>query len=126
MGISEADIDQYLAVDVDTTEADNKWWNDSKESSSAVKERLDEFLRQLRYLREERIVVVGHSHFYRTLLQQKMHSSAKVAAPATRSDVCSKKLANCGIMAITLDCRKGSDRPITEVELLFDTGMESK
>lgn len=125
VGTSEDDISRYLSVNVDTTEADNKWWNDSKESSSAVQERLDEFLRQLRYLREERIVVVGHSHFFRALLQQRLHSSAEVVG-ATRSAARTLKLANCSVMAATLDFRKGSDRPITKVELLFDTSMESK
>jgi broad specificity phosphatase PhoE len=121
--VQEADIDRYLSVRLDTTEADNRWWNDSRESASAVQERLAEFLRQMLYLREERIIVVGHSHFFRALIQQGLSLSANVVG-VNRADLFLKKLMNCGVLAATLDFRKGADRPIAEVELLFDTVLE--
>lgn len=120
--VQESDIDRYLAVPLDSTEAENRWWNDSRESSSAVRERLMEFVTQMRFLREERIIIVGHSHFFRALLQQGMNTSATVTG-ASKADVLSKKLENCGVMAVTFDFRKGADKPITEVELVFGTQL---
>lgn len=121
-GTKDEDIDRYLAVPLDTTEADNRWWNDSRESSSEVKKRLSEFIDQMRLLREKHIVVVGHSHFFRALVKQGLTSSAKIAG-ASRADVLAKKLVNCGVMAITLDFRQGADQPINEVELLLNSGL---
>jgi broad specificity phosphatase PhoE len=121
-GAQDADIDRYLAIPLDSTEADNRWWNDSRESQSAVKERLQEFIGQMRFCREERIIVVGHSHFFRALIKQGLSSSAIIEG-ATRHDVQNKKLMNCGIAAITLDFRKGADQPITEVELMLGSEL---
>jgi len=121
-GAEESDIDRCLAVPLDSTEADNRWWNDSRESQSDVRERITEFMSQMRFLREERIIVVGHSHFFRALVKQGLTSSASIVG-ASRADVVSKKLVNCGVMAITLDFRRGADQPITEVELLLDSQL---
>lgn len=121
-GAEESDIDRCLAVPLDSTEADNRWWNDSRESQSNVRERITEFMSQMRFLREERIIVVGHSHFFRALVKQGLTSSATIVG-ASRADVLSKKLVNCGVMAITLDFRRGADQPITEVELLLDSQL---
>lgn len=126
--IAAADLDKYLAVPLNSAEAEHRWWNDSRESTSAVKERLTEFLAQLHFSHEERIIVVGHSHFFRALLQQGLNCSAKllsregIIAPS-RAELLSKKLKNCGVMSIELDFSKGADRPIAEVELLFGTEL---
>jgi broad specificity phosphatase PhoE len=122
----EEQFDRYLheiANELDTTEANCRWWNDSRETEAAFRERVWEFLRQLLYLSEESIIVVGHSHFFRSLIQQTLNLSATIVG-VDRAALCSKKLMNCGVMAVTLDFRKGADRPMTEVEMLLDSHME--
>lgn len=119
----EGSIAKYMEVQLDATEAADRWWNSSKESASAVRARMDEFLAQLRFLQQERIVVVGHSHFFRVLLQQHMRSDAAVHG-ATKDELLTKKLTNCGVLKLTLDFNYGRDRPITVAELLLETKLE--
>lgn len=121
-GMKESDIDRYLTLPLDATEAESRWWSSSREKDSEVKARMAEFMGQLRWSREERIIVVGHSHFFRDLVKSRLAPSASVVG-AARADICNKKLMNCGVMAVTLDFRKGSDKPITEVELLLGTTL---
>jgi len=115
-------IARYTSVALDDTEAADRWWNSSKESASAVRKRIDEFLVQLRFLREERIVVVGHSHFFRALIQQHLRPDAKLRG-ASKEQLLAKKLMNCGVLKLTLDFNYGRDRPITAAELMLDSEL---
>eukprot|EP01062_Namystynia_karyoxenos_P077190 TRINITY_DN7721_c0_g1_i2.p1 TRINITY_DN7721_c0_g1~~TRINITY_DN7721_c0_g1_i2.p1 ORF type:complete len:1072 (+),score=319.57 TRINITY_DN7721_c0_g1_i2:220-3216(+) len=114
------ELESYMAVAFDTTEVVTKWWDDRKEDDDAFHARLEEFMTQLRYLPEERVIAVGHSHFFRSLFRAKLDSSAQ-CVNTNAADLCKKKLNNCGVAAVTLDFRRAS--PIAAVELLFDTQM---
>lgn len=109
-----------MAVSLDTTEALSKWWVDSKEDDATFDARCAEFLTQLRYLQEERIIAVGHSHFFRSLFREQLHPNAQ-CRNVDPADLKAKKLSNCGVAAVTLDFTH--DRPVAAVELLFDTQM---
>lgn len=124
-GGTEAEVSEYCSVRIDATESHNKWWNDSSESMAKVQDRIHQFLQQLRYMKEERVAVIGHSLFFRALLKNHMHESASVIGPGTPSlkELTSKKLMNCGVAAITLDFTRHVQNPITAVELLLDTKL---
>ena len=51
--------------------SENKWWSSTPEGKQEVKERIDEFMMRLRYADDDApIIVVGHSHYWRTVLNK--------------------------------------------------------
>lgn len=124
VGGTESEVSEYCSVRIDAMEAHNRWWNDSSESMAKLRDRIHQFLQQLRYMKEERIAVIGHSLFFRSLLKYHMHESASViGSTPTLEEVTSKKLMNCGVAGITLDFARHVQNPITAVELLLDTKL---
>jgi len=90
-------------VRLDTMEVEGKWWSDVAESKAEVAARVSELLWQLQFAPEQRIILVGHSHFFRELF--KALSSRKFfgrdASLAKRLG--KKKLPNGGVAAVELN-----------------------
>lgn len=123
-GGTESEVSEYCSVRIDAAESHNRWWNDSSESMDKVRGRIQQFLQQLRYMKEERIAVIGHSLFFRSLLKYHMHESASVVGNTPNlEEITSKKLMNCGVAGITLDFARHVQNPIIAVELLLDTKL---
>ncbi|KAG8460653.1 hypothetical protein KFE25_011428 [Diacronema lutheri] len=91
------------AAPIDTSEVGSRWWSDLVESADEMRVRLRELLWQLQYAPEERIAVVGHSHFLRALFRA--HLSAKFCAShrALAGRLTTQLISNCGVAALTLD-----------------------
>eukprot|EP01065_Artemidia_motanka_P006003 TRINITY_DN1291_c0_g2_i1.p1 TRINITY_DN1291_c0_g2~~TRINITY_DN1291_c0_g2_i1.p1 ORF type:complete len:954 (+),score=225.97 TRINITY_DN1291_c0_g2_i1:53-2914(+) len=116
------EVERYMAVNFDTTEVVTKWWVDRKEDDDAFGTRLTEFLRQLQYTQEERIIAVGHSHFFRSLFRAVLNQDAECVG-VSAADLRRKKLENCGVAAVTFDFAR--ENPLTRAELILGTGMVS-
>lgn len=124
-GASEEETTMYTSgIRLDATEVEHRWWNSSKESATSVNLRLEEFVEQLRFIQEERIVVVGHSHFFRALLQKNVRDDTMISG-VDRKTLLSRKLLNCGVLKLTLDFNSDPDRPICAVEPLLDSGFDA-
>lgn len=121
-GAPESDLSEYFSVRIDATESQNRWWSDKRESNAEAHQRIDDFLRQLRYLREERVVVVGHSFFFRELFKCHLQEGAMITG-TDAAGLTSRKMMNCGVAGLTMDFTGGLARPISQVELLLDTKM---
>jgi len=70
------------------------------------------------------IVLVGHSHLLRELLQTKLHGSFTQREPELASQLCSLKMSNCGVARLELDFELDSGRtPIVDCWLLAGTEL---
>ena len=49
-------------------------WVTAAETKEQVAKRMEELVHQIHYSPHERIVLVGHSHFFRALFQRFLHS----------------------------------------------------
>ena len=79
---------------------------------------------QIRYSPAEMIVLVGHSHLLRELLQTKLHDSFTQREPELASQLRSLKLSNCGVARLELDFELDSGRtPIVDCRLLAGTEL---
>lgn len=100
-------------LQVDTAEVESKWWSDLVESKEQMGARLRELLWQLHYAPEERIALVGHSHFLRELFRAHLSPKFRTAHPEQARGLTTQLVSNCGVVALTLD--------FTERELAYAT-----
>jgi len=95
---------------VDVRDVENPWWNDEREDSRQMQDRIWRFVEELRYA-PDCFVVVGHSHFLRELF------GLFGCQDDPRSDFCRKKISNGGVVMVTLDFSSGEGR-LVQPELL--------
>ncbi|KAJ9446206.1 hypothetical protein DIPPA_20957 [Diplonema papillatum] len=106
---------------IDTSQVDLKWWNDTAETKDEFKMRLDELTNVIRWSQHETILIIGHSHCFRGLVNLLLSPAAKLPPGVTHSDLQTKKLSNCGMLHAVLDFSEYF--PMTEVNLLMDTRL---
>jgi len=100
------------------------WWSLVPESNDAVRQRVEELLCQIRYLPQERMVLVGHSHLFRSLFSAQLQPQFAEREPTLAANLCALKLSNCGVACLDLDLSAGADEPtITNVLLLLGTSL---
>eukprot|EP01006_Ploeotia_vitrea_P046375 TRINITY_DN67022_c10_g2_i1.p1 TRINITY_DN67022_c10_g2~~TRINITY_DN67022_c10_g2_i1.p1 ORF type:complete len:403 (+),score=22.71 TRINITY_DN67022_c10_g2_i1:68-1210(+) len=116
----------FSSVQIDTFEVKNKWWNDSQESEQELQLRLDEFLAQLRYCKDESIIVVGHSHFFREVFRRCLDKQYVERDQEFTTSLQTTTLQNCAVAAVTMDFAKSPERMITEVKLILDSALKVK
>eukprot|EP00301_Raphidiophrys_heterophryoidea_P013057 c20399_g1_i1.p1 GENE.c20399_g1_i1~~c20399_g1_i1.p1 ORF type:complete len:461 (-),score=136.46 c20399_g1_i1:1402-2784(-) len=113
----------------DTLEVEVKWWIDHKEPEEDVQNRTSELMWQLRYMHESHIILVGHSHFFREIMQHFV--SPGCVNPELAAKLKEKVIVNCGVMKLDLDF-SGCDSfgklqsVIHGVEFLFGTTLKDK
>jgi len=114
-------------VPLDLSAVENKWWLGSKESEVHVSERIAELLAQLRFAPQSTIVLVGHSHYFREMLRHFRSPNCKASdatgAPIDGGDLDAKKLSNAGIARCEFDWGANEAKPVTEVQLLFNSEL---
>jgi len=121
-------LDAFETISLDTSDVQEKWWDGIVETSADFKDRLEEFMEQLRSSDEETVIVVGHSLFFmavfRTFLVQGHlpQSQWDFAKSLTKS-----KLPNCGVVGLYVNWTDDVvGKPVVkEVVPLFGTKLES-
>jgi len=98
-------------------EVSEPWWNTSAEARDEVRGRLLELLYQIQFSRHDTIVIVGHSHFFRSMFQRFLHADVGHRSTELASRLCKDVLPNCGVACCQLDFSRGP-RMITDVRLL--------
>lgn len=121
---AEAALSEHVlkGTPLDTTEVEGKWWHDSPESKAEVRTRIDELLCQLQFASEERIALVGHSHFFREVFRHHLHPRYRARNRIMSMRLSGQKLENCGIVAVTFDFAE-RDRLYAE---LGEDGMRNR
>eukprot|EP00299_Pterocystis_sp_00344_P011212 c5188_g1_i1.p1 GENE.c5188_g1_i1~~c5188_g1_i1.p1 ORF type:complete len:632 (+),score=159.57 c5188_g1_i1:25-1920(+) len=118
------EIFRDLGISIDTDEVDHHWWDSIKESKIALQQRLDEFMNQIRWLPQNRIILVGHSHFFREIFRNYLHPSFALSNPELASNLCSHVIENCGVACLKLDFFY--ERMVMDVELMFESRLVKK
>ena len=128
---AEAEESKWYRAPVEGIEVNDTvdmWWTAVKDSSRSIDARLEEFIEQLQHCSAERIVVVGHSLFFRRLLrdfQCRDDPAAPICADEELSfDIGHYKLPNCGVVALTMDFDREPRQCITDAHLMFGTTMQ--
>ena len=67
---------------VDPREVMEDWWNESAENEASMNARLCEFVHQLEHEPADKIIVVGHSHFFRAFFKRKRCTRAQPTSHA--------------------------------------------
>merc|ERR1711862_119122 len=118
-------VNAFKKLKFDIHEVEGRWWNPVSESEEQVKARLDEFMAQLRYSSHQKIVVVGHSHFFRAVFKEFLSNNFKETNDIFSKQLTKDKLPNCGVAKLELDPRIDEGGPITNVELMLGSTMTS-
>eukprot|EP00471_Norrisiella_sphaerica_P006399 CAMPEP_0184483840 /NCGR_PEP_ID=MMETSP0113_2-20130426/5506_1 /TAXON_ID=91329 /ORGANISM="Norrisiella sphaerica, Strain BC52" /LENGTH=475 /DNA_ID=CAMNT_0026864473 /DNA_START=682 /DNA_END=2109 /DNA_ORIENTATION=+ len=113
---------------IDVHDATDEWWDDGAESKAKVLHRIQDFIDFIRYSPSQRIVVVGHSIWMRSFLDECMSKSLRRRVP----ELASEKIMNCGVFACDMifgGYKRDAGRfgaTITAAEPLFSTELQSK
>jgi len=109
---------------VDVNDCTDAWWDDTVESTGRFLNRMAHFVEYLRYSPEKRVVIVGHSKWMQTFLEQYMSPRLRKERPQFILD----KIQNCGVVACDVvfnlkdhDDRGGDVASVVDAELLFST-----
>lgn len=112
----------FNGLHFDVQEVQEEWWcisqSDSKEE---LEGRLNDFMSQLLYTPHRTVVVVGHSHFFRAVLQNFL---SKDLPPDVYQNFTKNKIDNCGVLRLELDpSRDLEQHPIVSVDLVLGSKM---
>ena len=109
---------------IDHSQVDLRWWNDNAENKEEFSERLRELANLIRWSPYKNIMIVGHSHCFRGLVNQLISPNATLPQGVSFSDLQHKKLSNCGMMHTVLDFEQ--PHPLIYVDLALDTTLVGK
>ena len=118
-------VHQTLKV-VDVNDCTYPWWNSNKESIESFARRMKSFCEHISHLPDEGIVVVGHSHFIREFVRNRLSPEFRKARPVFAESLGVNVVCNCGVLGMRIDCDDPSDPQILELELLLDSKMRIK
>eukprot|EP00916_Digyalum_oweni_P026284 GHVL01043200.1.p1 GENE.GHVL01043200.1~~GHVL01043200.1.p1 ORF type:complete len:445 (-),score=86.48 GHVL01043200.1:26-1360(-) len=112
-------------IKINANDTEDRWWNSQYEyeSKAMVRRRIEDFTEQLKYCKASRIIVVGHSLFFKAFfdfyLKKSLRKKGTVADLLTK-----KKIQNCGVVGFDMNFE---DIPeIVRVKLLFGSIFHGK
>jgi len=108
--------------------ADNWWCEGMAETPAQLDARLQEFMSQLLYSPHRSIVVVGHSHFFRSVFKTFLSQEFKEGPEAKLAkEFAGKKMDNCGVARLELDPSRGlAGGPIVRAEMVLGSQFVSE
>jgi len=102
-GPKKGEVEKLARICVDPLEVQEEWWSDGVESDKDMEKRLLEFLDQVQYSPHTRIVVVAHSHLFRTIFKKFLHPCYCMRAPETALRLQSTSIPNGTVLHCTMD-----------------------
>lgn len=118
-------IENLDTLVLDLKEVQEPWWATSGESKDQVALRSDEFMKQLLNSPHKRIIVVGHSHFFRELFKNHQNESFKEAKPELAATISQEVIQNCGVVKVLLDT-SAVEAPIVDMEFVFGSDFAKR
>ena len=113
-----AELPALKSVALETTEVEEPWWVTGVENKQQVSARVAEFIHQIEHSPHAAIVVVGHSHFFRSTFQRYLHPDVARRAAELDAKLREEVLPNCGVACCQFDFTRGP-RMITDVRVLI-------
>jgi broad specificity phosphatase PhoE len=111
------------SIRVDTNNTNDEWWNCIKEDESDARERIAEFLVEMKLSPCENIIAVGHSHFIRHLCRHFLAPQCHEAYPQESTLLGKHTISNCGVLAVKADFSLPVDKCITDLYLMFGSEL---
>ena len=103
-GPSAVDVDALSSLTVDPAEVAEEWWvSEGAEDSKSLDDRLSELLHQIEHADAERIVIVGHSHYYRAFFKRFLHPAFFQRDAGLAKTLQTKSVPNCCVLSCELD-----------------------
>ena len=104
-GPGRAELDALSRLSVDPGEVEEEWWTKGAdaESDSSAEMRLDELLHQAEHCAADKIVMVGHSHFYREFFRRYLHPTYWHTDPLYSKLLQTKSIPNCSVVCCDVD-----------------------
>jgi len=102
-GPDKADVEKFAKLQVDPLEVQEEWWCDGVESDKDMEKRLLEFLDQIQHAPQSRIVVVAHSHLFRSIFKKFLHPCYCMRAPDVALRLQSTSIPNGTVLNCTMD-----------------------
>ncbi|KAL1515006.1 hypothetical protein AB1Y20_004077 [Prymnesium parvum] len=90
-------------IRVDHQEVSEPWWSDTPESDEQMSVRIATFVNQIKYAPSDTIVVVGHSHFYRSFFHRLLHPVFRRKEPELSDRLQTTSMANGTLLCLELD-----------------------
>lgn len=111
--ITQAEQAGMRRVEVDSTEAEHRWWSSGVETRSAVRRRIRQLLAEIQGSPHQSIVLVGHSHYFRELFRLCLNAGC---VPDEQAEgLRRKKIGNCDVARCELDFSLDAERVISRV-----------
>jgi len=111
----EASLEQIEASELDTVEAEARWWSDKTESERDFQARVAELVSQIRYSPHESLVLVTHDDVFHELLGRHTHTSAHVRQGPLLKQMTSGSVPSCQLLWCCMDFGREHAQPITDV-----------
>ena len=131
--LDAAMVNLVLTPEIDTNDCDSMWWTSAKhgDSHSSLRMRFNELWATLKYIKESRVVLVGHSLFFREMQRGYLGEAFRKDEPGLAKELCDKKLDNaaCLYVKVRFPCVDAGKTPtpeITNARLLFGSQFRSK
>mmetsp|Transcript_76675 Transcript_76675/g.151692 ORF Transcript_76675/g.151692 Transcript_76675/m.151692 type:complete len:490 (+) Transcript_76675:46-1515(+) len=126
-GESAADaIARVNSIRVDTNNTNDEWWTSVKEDEHDAKDRVAEFLVQMKLCPCENVIAVGHSHFIRHLCRHFLAPRCHQVYPQESKLLGKHTLGNCGVLAVKADFSLPVDNCITDLYLMLGSELPGK
>lgn len=119
-------LDCFRQLRFDVQEVEDRWWFEgAAESQAQLDKRLEEFVAQLLYSPHRSIIVVGHSHFFRSLMRGFLCDDFKHRCSDLADSLTNKKLQNCGVVRLELETSRGiTGQPIVDATPVLRSKLE--
>lgn len=119
-------LEAFDFINIDVSDVQNKWWDSVVETPANFRDRVEEFVDQLRSSGEENVIVVGHSLFFRAMFRRLYSDQQdKSLGGLTRiaNSLGQKTLPNCGVVGLRVSWQEEKGPAIREVVPMFDTEL---
>jgi broad specificity phosphatase PhoE len=111
-------------LDFDTNDVQDCWWNRMVETDFVFGRRLNEFMQQIRLRGKERMIIVGHSHFFRRFFRAVSYSDTCTQQSSELLKRLRKVLIpNCGVIGLQILWTDAGELVIEEAVTLFGTDV---
>lgn len=115
----------FRTLQWDVQDAEEEWWcSKASDTAEELDLRLKDFMSQLLYTPHENSVVVGHSHFFRSVFKGFLSEEFREKEVNFTKQLTKEKMDNGGIIRVELDpSRSLLDGPIVNVELVLGSRL---
>jgi len=121
-------LDWYEDIEFDVTSVQDEWWGPfGGDSEEDHQQRIQGFLTRLHAARDKVCIVVGHSHFFRSIFRECLQDNEKTKMLGIGASLRAHPLPYCGVVGLRFEWSNDAKGNIVEAVPLLSTNLlESK